>query len=79
MGAMLRCKFKLREVSRHEHGRRVVLTASNQTDGDNTDWSKWSPSGELSIQVTNPTAIERIDAMTIGDHFYLDLSPVPAA
>lgn len=27
----------------------------------NKDWSKWTPSGELSITVTNPTAIAQFE------------------
>jgi hypothetical protein len=27
----------------------------------NSDWSKWTPSGELSMTITNPAAIEQFE------------------
>lgn len=34
----------------------------------NGDWSKWTPSGDLSITITNPEAIEQFD---IGEVYSL--------
>lgn len=41
---------------------------------DNT-FSKFSPSGELKISVTNPALLGQIKP---GETFYVDFSPVPA-
>ena len=73
---MLRCKFRVDQIIREGQGRRLTLTASNQKDGDNKDWSQWTPSGQMSIYVTNPPAMEKIDAMNPGDHLWIDLSLV---
>lgn len=38
----------------------------------NKDWSKWTPSGELKMMVTNPAAIEKFE---LGKEYYLDFTP----
>lgn len=73
---MLRAKFKVESISREGTSRRLRLIASNQTDGDNKDWSKWTPSGNLELYISNEAVFSRIDAMNPGDHFWLDLSPI---
>jgi hypothetical protein len=39
----------------------------------NKDWSKWTPSGYMSMVITNPSAF---DQFSIGKEFYLDFTPV---
>ena len=73
---MLRCKFCVSSIATEEDRRTLVLQATNQKDGDNQDWSQWTPSGELKIVVTNKAAFEKIDAMKRGDYYWLDLSPI---
>lgn len=42
-------------------------------DGEvNKSWSKYTPSGSLSISITNPAAI---DAFEKGKAYYLDFTP----
>lgn len=41
-------------------------------DEDNT-FAKWSPSGNLSLTITNPALWDRFK---LGEKFYLDFSPV---
>ncbi len=45
-------------------------------EGTNKSWSKWTPSGQLSITITNPDAI---DAFEKGNAYYLDFTPVHAS
>lgn len=73
---MLRCKFRVTEITKVDLARLVKLRASNQSDGDNIDWSKYTPSGDLSLTVTNPTAWPQIDALVPGDHCYIDIRPL---
>ena len=76
---MLRCKFRLDRVVKEQNNcRQLTMTASNQKEGDNKDWSQWTPSGELKFIVTNPSALSQIDAMNPGDHFWIDIKPVTA-
>lgn len=73
---MLRCKFKFQQVTKLDNARVVQLSASNEKDGDNEDWSKYTPCGDLTITVTNESAFEQIDQMNPGDHYYLDIKQV---
>lgn len=42
---------------------------------DNESWSKWTPSGELRMTITNPAAAA---AFELGQHYYLDFTKAPA-
>ena len=42
------------------------------TGEENKSWSKWTPSGELKMMVTNPSAIE---AFELGKSYFLDFTP----
>lgn len=46
--------------------------ADGDPEGTNKSWSKWTPSGHLSITITNPSAI---DAFEKGKAYYLDFTP----
>lgn len=39
---------------------------------DNASWSKYTPSGELKMTITNPPAAEAFD---IGKEYFLDFTP----
>ena len=55
----------------------VKLTATNKKDGDNTDWSKWTPSGSVQMYITNPSAFEFFkDAMNGNKTIYVDFNLV---
>ncbi len=42
-------------------------------DGEaNKQWSKWTPSGTLTMQITNPSASEQFEA---GKEYFLDFTP----
>lgn len=73
---MLRCKFRVEMISKEDTGRQLRLSASNEKDGDNKDWSQWTPSGKLELFITNQSAFPAIDAMNLGDHFWIDISPI---
>lgn len=47
--------------------------ADGDVEGTNKSWSKWTPSGSLSITITNPSAIDAFDK---GKAYYLDFTPV---
>ena len=50
--------------------------ADGGAEGTNKSWSKWTPSAQLSITITNPDAI---DAFEKGRAYDLDFTPVPIA
>lgn len=76
----VRAKFRVVEVSKSTDitgsgecskiRLQAVYGAGN--DDANKEWSKWTPSGELSMQITNPAAV---DALKLGVCYYLDISP----
>lgn len=41
-------------------------------DEENRSWSKWTPSGELKLTITNPQAFEQLK---IGKAYFVDLHP----
>jgi hypothetical protein len=47
--------------------------AGGDDEGTNKSWSKWTPSGSLSITITNPAAIDQFEK---GKAYYLDFNPV---
>ena len=43
-------------------------------DGEaNKEWSKWTPSGKLTMQITNPAANEQFE---VGKEYYLNITAV---
>lgn len=50
----------------------VLLPVSGKA---NATWSKWTPSGCIELQITNPDALEQFK---LGEHFFVDFSPAPA-
>lgn len=73
---MLRAKFKVDGVKKEDNGRSLQLSACVDESGDNQDWSKWTPSGQLQMFISNENAFPKIDALKPGDLFYVDLTPL---
>lgn len=75
----MRCKFYVSEVAQTAgagqapSGEILKMQAVIGTAGDNADWSKWTPSGSMSLHVTNPDAVGRFKA---GQIVYIDIAPV---
>ncbi|MBY5709706.1 hypothetical protein [Rhizobium leguminosarum] len=73
---VVRAKFRCQSVT-HFAGdgslhAEIRFTAVNGNGEENKSWSKWTPSGELKMMVTNPSAIE---AFELGKSYYLDFTP----
>lgn len=79
---MVRAKFHVTSIelfSSPAGSGTVKLTAGNDKEGDNVDWSKWTPSGSIQMMITNPEAFKAfMDAFNAGKRFYVDFSEVPA-
>lgn len=62
----------------HEH---IVLAAAfgsylknlPESEFNNEDWSKWTPSGELHLTITNPGAYEQFE---LGSVYQIDIEKV---
>lgn len=77
---MVRCKMvvKSRTEYMHSPGGEVsqVQVALEAVHGkDNASWSKFTPSGLMSLTITNPEAYKRLE---LGGTYFLDFSPAPA-
>ena len=71
---MVEARFRVRSFEEYpdQEAVRVTLFAAG-VDGGNTDWSKWTPSGEISMYINNPRAIEWFKSMgskIVGITFY---------
>ena len=42
-------------------------------DKENQQWSRWTPSGELRLAITNPEAFKQFE---LGKAYYVDFNPV---
>jgi hypothetical protein len=60
----VKARFWIRTITRHANTEtsEVILGAVTRKTGDNVDWSKFTPSGELKLFVTNDGAREWFDA-----------------
>jgi hypothetical protein len=78
MEAVVRAKFTVVEVTQYEHGLGKTIKLQPRYDSslpEDKRFSEASPSGEMSMYVTNPHALEHL---TPGAVFYLDFIPAPA-
>ncbi|MBY5763641.1 hypothetical protein HFO06_11130 [Rhizobium leguminosarum] len=74
---VVRAKFQCMSITYFAHGgpfnqAEIRFNAIYGTGEENKSWSKWTPSGELKMMVTNPSAIE---AFELGKSYYLDFTP----
>ena len=50
----------------------VTFSAVCDDSPENASWSKWTPAGSLSMQITNPAASDQFE---VGSFYFIDLSP----
>lgn len=72
---MIRAKFKCSTIEVFEGGETVKLNAVSDKEGTNATWSKWTPSGSLTMTINNPDALGRF---TPGKEYFLDFTEASA-
>jgi hypothetical protein len=79
MTAKLRLKMSIASVksscdqSGAKVGEEIALQAAYGPEGSaNSQWSKWTPSANLTMYVTNPHAFDRV---LPGQFYFVDLIP----
>ena len=76
----VRAKFRVTKIEMYESPEgsgNVTLTAGNDKEGDNIDWSKWTPSGSIQMSITNPEAFKVFEAaLRAKTRFYVDFNTV---
>jgi hypothetical protein len=73
----IRAKFTLHSITQHAGGSNKTFkffTVSNNETPENERFTKYTPSGELTLMVDNPPAEEQLK---LGESYYLDFSPAP--
>lgn len=57
----VRAYFEVSRVvpSEYQAGAATVELFAAFKDGQNVDWSKWTPAGSIKLQITNPAAVEQ--------------------
>lgn len=71
---MLRAKFRVNAVEKQGENELVTLNAvaSALPNDPNHEWSKYTPSGELRMTLSNPDAQGKLEQ---GKSYFLDLTP----
>lgn len=73
MTKAIRAKFRVHSVEQHsDEGQTVKLHPVYSGSEENKSFSKWTPSGELSMSITNPAAL---GFFAEGQEYYLDITP----
>lgn len=72
---MIRAKFKCTKVEQVGDDEVVKLDAVTSGSAENAEWSKYTPSGQLGMTISNPAAQGRFEA---GAEYFLDFTPAAA-
>jgi hypothetical protein len=76
---MVRAKFQCTRIEQGAYGleghNHSAITMTAVSGNENKSWSKWTPSGQLTMTVNNPEAVKQFE---IGKHYFLDFSEAPA-
>jgi hypothetical protein len=72
---MVRAKFKCTSrqlsVEGEPYSAQIRLDAVTEGKG-NESWSQWTPSGTLTMNVTNPDAVTQFQ---VGEEYFIDITP----
>lgn len=80
IASTVRAKFQCLEIKNHhvQGGADQVLAEVRLTpvyggSEENKSWSRYTPSGEIKMSITNPDAIAKFE---LGKEYYVDFTPV---
>ena len=73
---IVRAKMQCVSVNKDVQNETVSLIPVYGDTAENKSWSKWTPSGSLSLMVNNPDAF---GAFVPGKEYYVDISDVSVA
>jgi hypothetical protein len=73
----IRAKFYVNSVTQHSGGvEEAHLSPVTSGSEENKSFSRWTPSGKLDMQITNPGAQGFFQP---GKEYYLDITPAESA
>ena len=70
----VKAKFKCDSITSFEHCKKVDLSAVYSNVGENADFTKYTPSGNLSINIDNTSAAS--DYFNPGEEYYITFDKV---
>ena len=75
--AKFRCTSKTSRTSAGSYGPAKPVDTEEVTlaavmGDENKEWSQWTPSGNLSMTINNPKALEQFE---VGKDYFLDFTP----
>ena len=76
--AKFRCVRKIQSTSAYGSEKPVEqeeVELRPVTGPGNEEWSKWTPGGQLQMQISNPVAIAQLE---VGKDYFIDITPVQA-
>lgn len=68
----IKAKFRCSSVTKYEEQENVILAPVTDDNEDNKKWSKWTPSGQLELTITNEACW---GAFEPGKEYLLDIAP----
>lgn len=72
MAKKVRCKFVCENVTNYEHSKTAKLRAVSGNDGENKDFTQYTPSGNIDVSFTNDAAAAEL--FEPGKSFYVDFT-----
>jgi hypothetical protein len=81
MNSIVRCKVRVSSVTKSMTNKgeveyetvKLCAVYDSNPDSENGKWSKWTPSANFEIQISNPSAMDKLSK---GHEFYVDFTPV---
>lgn len=70
----VRAKFQCNSISKSPDNSTAVVNLMAVTTGsvENESWSKYTPSGQLQMVISNPAAFEQFEQ---GKEYFIDITP----
>ena len=70
----VRAKFQCHNIQKSPDNSTATINLLAVTTGstENESWSKYTPSGQLQMLISNPAAIEQFES---GKEYYIDITP----
>lgn len=70
----VRAKFQCSNITKSPDSSTTVVNLTAVTTGsdENKTWSKYTPSGQLQMVITNPTAADQFEQ---GKEYFIDITP----
>lgn len=69
MSKSVQCKFTCESVTNYNGSKTAKLRAVSGKEGDNSDFTKFTPNGEISVNITNDAPADGV--FVPGENYYV--------